>query len=92
MCVTWNVFVQAADGTMLEIIPAEGPRPAANAKTPGFRHLAIKVEDFDAACRDLESKGVKFHDPPREVEGARLVFFDDADGNIVHLIHRGPAE
>jgi len=31
---------------------------------------------------------VKFFEPPREVQGNRMVFFDDADGNIVHLIHR----
>jgi glyoxylase I family protein len=83
-----NVFVKAANGTMLEIIPSEGPRAAQTAKTPGLRHLAIEVADFDAACGQLESKGIRFFEPPRQVEGTRLAFFDDADGNIVHLVHR----
>jgi glyoxylase I family protein len=83
-----NVFIKAADGSMLEMIPSEGPRAQQTAKAPGLRHLAIEVDDFDAACRSLEAKGVRFFEPPREVQGNRLVFFNDADGNIVHLIHR----
>ncbi len=83
-----NVFVKAANGSMLEIIPSEGERDPQNPKKPGLRHLAIEVADFDAACGQLESRGITFFDPPREVEGARLVFFDDADGNIVHLVYR----
>ncbi len=83
-----NVFVKAANGSMLEIIPAEGPRAPQAAKSPGLRHLAIEVADFDAACGQLESRGIRFFDPPRDVEGTRLAFFDDADGNIVHLVYR----
>lgn len=83
-----NVFIKARDGSMIEIIPSQGPRAPQTAKDPGLRHLAIGVEDFDAACRQLEAKGVRFFEPPKEVEGNRLVFFEDADGNIVHLIHR----
>lgn len=83
-----NVFLKAANGSMIEIVPAEGPRAAQTAKSPGLRHLAIEVADFEAACGQLESKGIRFFDPPREVEGSRLAFFDDADGNIVHLVYR----
>lgn len=83
-----NLFVKAADGSMIEIIPSEGPRAPQTAKTPGLRHLAIDVEDFDAACQRLAAQGVEFFEPPKEVQGNRLVFFNDADGNIVHLIRR----
>jgi glyoxylase I family protein len=83
-----NVFVKAADGSMIEIIPSEGPRAPQTAKTPGLRHLAIDVEDFDAACQRLAAQDVEFFEPPKEVQGNRLVFFNDADGNIVHLIRR----
>ena len=54
-----NVFVKAPDGTMLEIIPGEGDRPANEFKTLGIRHLAISVDDFDAAHDDLKSKGIE---------------------------------
>jgi len=80
-----NVFVEAPNGTMLEIIPSEGPQKM---KDPGIRHLAIAVDDFDAAYQQLRSRGVRFVTDPADLQGNRLVFFEDADGNLVHLIHR----
>ncbi len=82
-----NVFVRASDGTMLEIIPSQGERPEAAVKSPGIRHLAVAVDDFDGGVQDLESKGVEIID---RVEGGgnRLAFFLDPEGNILHLISR----
>ena len=83
-----NYFVKAANGSMLEIIPSEGDRAAQKMKDPGIRHLAILVDDFDAAQADLSKKGVKFLGEPINNQGNRLVFFADGDGNFVHLVHR----
>lgn len=83
-----NYFVKAANGTMLEIIPSEGEPAAQKLKDPGIRHLAIAVDDFDAAHQKLRSQGIQFLTEPFENQGNRLVFFTDADGNILHLIHR----
>lgn len=86
-----NYFVRAPNGTLLELVPAEAsltPQTAANLKNPGIRHLAIAVDDFDAAHAQLKSKGVHFLGEPRELLGNRLVFFNDGDGNLLHLIHR----
>lgn len=83
-----NYFVRAANGSMLEIIPSEGDRQPETMKTPGIRHLAIEVEDFDKAHEILKQKGVQFRGAPIENQGNRLLFFSDGDGNIVHLIAR----
>jgi glyoxylase I family protein len=83
-----NYFVRAQNGTMLEIIPSEGAKPEEKMKTPGIRHLAIDVADFDAAYRQLLESGVKFFTEPINNKGNRLVFFADGDGNILHLIAR----
>jgi glyoxylase I family protein len=83
-----NYFVRAANGTMLEIIPSLGDRPDGGMKTPGIRHLAIDVEDFDAGYAELQRRGVKFAGEPFANQGNRLVFFEDCDGNLVHLIKR----
>jgi glyoxylase I family protein len=83
-----NYFVKAPDGAMLEIIPAEGAAPQAQSRTPGLRHLAVAVSDFDAALADLQSKGVHFTGEPISNKGNRLAFFTDADGNLLHLIAR----
>jgi glyoxylase I family protein len=85
-----NVFVRAADGTMLELIPSEGARPENAMKTPGIRHLAVAVDDFDAGVKELESRGVTIF---QTIEGGanRLAFFRDMEGNILHLIWREKA-
>ncbi|HNY41099.1 MAG TPA: VOC family protein [Bryobacteraceae bacterium] len=82
-----NYFVKAPDGAMLEIIPAQGEALAAGAKTPGLRHLAVSVADFDAAQAELAAKGVSLA-APVEVKGNRLAFFSDPEGNLLHLIAR----
>lgn len=83
-----NVFVRAANGTMLEIIPSEGPRAPQAMKDPGIRHLAIDVDDFDAAYLHLQSRGIQFLAEPVNMGGNRLVFFTDGEGNYVHLVKR----
>jgi glyoxylase I family protein len=83
-----NYFVKAPNGTMLEIIPSEGERTPQQMKSPGIRHLAIAVDSFDAAHEDLKAKQVNFLTDAFTTQGNRLVFFADADGNIVHLIER----
>ena len=83
-----NYFVKAENGSMLEIIPSIGDRGSNQMKDPGIRHLAISVENFDAAHAELKSKKVHFLGEPFNNQGNRLVFFADGDGNIVHLIER----
>lgn len=83
-----NYFVKTPNGTMLEIIPSEGERAPQKMKDPGIRHIAIQVDDFDAAHANLKSQGISFLGEPFKVEENRLVFFNDGDGNILHLIYR----
>lgn len=84
-----NYFVKAANGSMLEIIPSIGTMAETpGMKEPGIRHLAIAVDDFDAAHQTLKQKGVEFLGEPFNNQGNHLVFFKDGDGNILHLIKR----
>ncbi len=72
---------------MLEIIPSQGDRPETGVKTPGIRHLAISVDDFDTAVADLKAKDITIENFV-EAEGNRLAFFRDLEGNICHIIDR----
>jgi glyoxylase I family protein len=83
-----NVFVRAENGSMMEIIPSEGPRAEHKLRDPGIRHLAIAVTDFDAAHASLRAQNVNFLGEPYLSMGNRVVFFTDRDGNVVHLIQR----
>jgi glyoxylase I family protein len=83
-----NYFVEAKNGSLIEIIPAEGDRPFTEIRTPGLRHIAVSVENFDTGYEQLQKQGVTFVGEPYETQGNRLVFFTDPDGNVIHLIHR----
>jgi len=86
-----NYFIEAANGGLIEIIPAEGDGGHSGMRTPGLRHIAISVADFDGAHEQLKTQGVTFAVEPYETQGNRLLFFRDADGNLIHLIQRSNA-
>lgn len=81
-------FVKAPNGSMVEIIAAEGDRAEQGMKHPGLRHLALSVDDFEADLARVRAAGVKFLTEPVDSKGVKVVFFNDPDGNILHLIQR----
>jgi glyoxylase I family protein len=81
-------FVRTPNGSMLEIIRAEGGRAPQDMKSPGIRHLALTVADFSSALARLKEKNVRFLSEPTSSKGVQTVFFTDPDGNILHLIQR----
>lgn len=86
-----NWFVKGPNGSIIEIIPAEGTMPSqvmADNKKPGIRHIAIAVDDFAAAHEHLKNLNVTFLGEPFDLGTNRLLFFNDGDGNLVHLIKR----
>jgi glyoxylase I family protein len=82
------VFVKAPDGSMIEIIRAEGDAAPHTLKTPGIRHLALAVDDFDSAYASLQAHAVRFVSEPLESKGNKVVFFTDPEGNYLHLLYR----
>jgi catechol 2,3-dioxygenase-like lactoylglutathione lyase family enzyme len=82
------IFVKAPDGTMIEIIRADGDRAGQTLKTPGIRHLALAVDDFESAYAALQTKSVQFISEPLESKGNKVVFFADPEGNYLHLLYR----
>jgi glyoxylase I family protein len=83
-----NYFVEAKNGALIEIIPAQGEAPVTQIRTPGMRHIAIAVDDFDSDYQRLRQQGVTLEGEPYSNEGNRVAFFRDVDGNLLHLIHR----
>ena len=81
-------FVKAPDGTMIEIITAEGGRGSDEMKAPGMRHLALTTVGFEAEYDRLKSLNVKFLTEAEVRSGNKVVFFADPEGNILHLIER----
>ncbi len=82
------VFAKAPNGSMIEFIPAEGERGPDTLKSPGLRHLALTVDDFETQYARLRQKGAHFLGEPVESKGNKVVFFTDPEGNILHLLQR----
>ena len=87
MCIR-DSFVRAPNGSMIEFVSADGDVIAASVRSPGLRHLALTVTGFEEECKRLTAAGVKFLDPPLVKGGNKVAFFQDPEGNLLHLIER----
>ena len=55
---------------------------------PNTNPLEFRVEDFDAAKSELESKGVEFRGDTIDSGVCYQAFFPDPDGNLLGIHHR----
>jgi glyoxylase I family protein len=79
--------------TMIELMPirtVKTPNPnEVDRWSPGVRHIALRVTDFDAAYAKLKSAGVEFlGDPVQAVGGGKIVSFRDVEGNELQIVQR----
>jgi len=83
----------------LEMLEATGPESAiakfVEKRGAGLHHVALRVEDIDAALADLEARGVRLIDRVARpgAEGARVAFIHPsaAHGVLVELKEPAPA-
>jgi methylmalonyl-CoA/ethylmalonyl-CoA epimerase len=77
---------------MIELMPATepGPRPESFTRfQPGIRHVAFRVNDFDAAYASLKRLGVRFITEPGEaLGGGKTILFRDPEGNELQIVQR----
>ncbi len=85
-------YLLALSNLWLEIHAAEAPPVGrGNNKLPGFRHVALRVDSIEAAKVELAKRGVKFGEEIRPAAGGgRVLFFEDCEGNLLHLVERPP--
>ena len=83
-------FLELGGGLMIEIYAATGTvKDTANNGIAGWRHLALRVESIEAAQAELARRGVVFTEQPKPAGGGgRVLFFADAEGNLLHLVER----
>ena len=83
-------FVRLPGGGILEFLSSNDRAPAVcAADDAGIRHIALKVDDFDSACRMLEDRGAVFVGPYRETSaGTRFNFVADPEGNLLQIVYR----
>jgi lactoylglutathione lyase len=82
------IFLQAGNFLIeLEEVEEHGD---AIAPRNGWDHLALEVDDVDAAYQRLTALGVPFNIPPtnypEQAGTMRIAFFTDPDGNTLELL------
>jgi catechol 2,3-dioxygenase-like lactoylglutathione lyase family enzyme len=55
---------------------------------PHSHPIALRVDDYDAARAELESRGVEFKTDTIDSGMCKQAFFEDPDGNSVGIHHR----
>ncbi|HEX4022665.1 MAG TPA: VOC family protein [Acidobacteriaceae bacterium] len=83
-----TVYLRAGNHVVLEFVYADTQPAAPSIRDAGLRHIAFSVMDIDAAREELQANGVKFPDDPIVAPGMRLQFFQDPEGNFLHLVER----
>jgi len=73
-------------------IPSRGPGEIEILKEKVYKkcHIAIRVSNFEEACKYLESKGIELEEPIIKKGVSKVVYLKnpDAAGNKIHLIFR----
>lgn len=83
-------ILRAPDGTLIEIMPKDDTaRPARTTWTPGWSHLALRVNDIDQAIAFLDGKGVNWEGETVEAfGGGKVRTFFDPEGNMLQVVQR----
>lgn len=80
-------LMRGASGVMIHLIHDETGREVRGVGPINTRgpHLALQVDDYDAAVAGLRRHGVTFVERTLPDYGYRQVFFQDPDGNVIEL-------
>ena len=83
-------MLKAPDGTLLEVMPSDDTtRPTRTTWTPGWSHLALRVENIDKAIAYLDTKHVVWGGGViNAIGGGRVRNLFDPDGNMLQIVER----
>lgn len=83
------VWTRALDGSMVHLIEPRDPDAAFDPRD-GRAHVALQVDDFDAALAAVQSAGLEITSGPGERHnGQRYFFVNDPDGNRIEIASAG---
>lgn len=81
---TVNRYVADENGVELQLSDTAGDDPSRTGDR--WDHLAVMVEDVDAAFEEIDHHGVVKEPGDQPAAGARTAFIEDPDGHAVELI------
>jgi glyoxylase I family protein len=85
-------ILEMPGGGWIEIFQGHyGAPETSDNRLHGWRHIALRVTSIEEAKRELSNKGVEFIEEVKPAGGGgRVLFFQDPEGNLLHLVERTP--
>lgn len=80
-------FLKLPDNTMLEILKAGEDGGILGKDVSGIRHIAFRVDDFDAMVDLIREQNVEIIVEPTVGPRNKAFFFRDPEGNILQFQH-----
>ncbi len=82
-----GLFYKLGNGQQLHLMKLDNPdRQSIKPEHGGrYRHIALSVSDLAAMGAKLEAEGITL---TKSKSGREAIFFYDADGNAIELVHR----
>ena len=81
---TRNVYVGDGNGVEIQLSDTEGVEEFEDGTA--WDHIAVGVEDVDAAFEEIDAHGVVKEPGDQPAAGARTAFIEDPDGHVVELV------
>jgi glyoxylase I family protein len=83
-------MLKAPDGTLLEIMPKdETLRQSRTTWTPGWSHLALRVENIEDAIAYLDTKNIVWGgEVINAIGGGKVRNAFDGEGNMIQILQR----
>lgn len=83
-------ILKAPDNTLLEIMPIDNTaRPTRTTWTPGWSHVALRVENLEKAIAYLDNKGIKWGgEVMNAIGGGKVRNLFDPEGNMLQILER----
>ena len=81
---TTNYYVAADNGVEIQLADTAGETP--DEIGTAWDHLAVLVDDCDAAFERVENHGVVQEPADNDAAGSRTAFIRDPDGHVVELV------
>jgi len=80
---THNVYVADGNGVELQLSDTDGETPAHGT---AWDHLAVEVDDADAAFDRIDNHGVVTEPMDMPAADSRVAFIEDPDGHVIELV------
>jgi glyoxylase I family protein len=83
-------MLKAPDNTLLEIMPKDDTlRQSRTTWTPGWSHLALRVENIEEAIAFLDTKGIIWGgEVINAIGGGKVRNAFDGEGNMIQILQR----